>query len=195
MLQRITVYQIEAHLKLIDGSITRFPFQISARSYGSAETQLEEYLTKNKKDTGLIYESVVGMSLIATKSLIVDLLDDNHVIIDASQLVNEKQVTTDPQVLMLVNLLKDVIGDGAFFGYKYPSGIKALKDFLNKASLRTSITLRDSDFSRINEMTGVDEDGYPWIRETIQVLPYGIFVNLLICHHAKWDFYIEKVQF
>lgn len=86
-------------------------------------------------------------------------------------------------------MLKEAMSDVEPFCAEkdYPLFDEALIDFANDKD----VVLSESDLFIISTSMDIDEDGYPYIDNTIQIPKYKSEIVISAYHHNKWDFYIK----
>lgn len=73
--------------------------------------------------------------------------------------------------------------------YQYPDTLQVLISLFSE----NDIDFCEKDFIVSGLEQGIDEDGFPFFKQTIIIKPVSIVLDIIAYHHSDWDFYIDEV--
>ncbi|MDF2879676.1 MAG: hypothetical protein K0R54_233 [Clostridiaceae bacterium] len=90
----------------------------------------------------------------------------------------------------IMDLINKYIGDDEISSNQYPNTVEELKNFLSE----NEFDFDEIDFLALESKFGFDDDGFPYFKQAIIIMPVNVEVEIIAYHHDEWDFYIESVS-
>lgn len=144
-----------------------------------------ETTAKYNPVTGLVYDIETTDEDIED----LDILEREFVRLDDGSELDVVEESGKYKVIDFAEILKNLNGSNEPFveGEQYPALEEVIIDYADNYD----VCLNELDIEVLSSKMDVDEDGYPYIDNSIRIPKYKCEVLVSAYHHSGWDFYIE----